>query len=128
MTIQFSRRLAFVGGVLAPLGETIRRWSTWRQYPPGLFDDYVMGAFLLYAAWLTGRDPRGGQRFLAAAWAFACGFGYYSFFGQLRSISLGEPDPAPIPTEWVAVVKGLAFALAILALALSLRRLPDADA
>ena len=31
MTIQFSRRLAIAFGILAPLGETIRRWSTWRE-------------------------------------------------------------------------------------------------
>lgn len=125
MNIQFSRRLAIIGGILAPLADTIRRWSTWREYPPSLFDDYIMGAFLLYAAWRTGKDVRGGQRYLAAAWAFACGFGYYSFFGQLLSLRSGERDPAPIASEWVAVIKGIAFALAIIALVVSLRRLPE---
>lgn len=127
MTIQFSRRLAVAGGILAPLGETIRRWSTWRDYPPNLFDDYLIGAFLLYAAWRTGRDVRSGQRFLAAAWAFACGMGYYSFFGQLQSLRLNEPDPAGIPSAWVAVIKGVAVALAIVALLVSLRRIPDGE-
>ena len=122
MTINFSRRLAIVGGILAPLGETIRRWSTWREYPPNFFDDYLMGAFLLYGAWRTGRDVRGGQRYLAAAWAFACGLGYYSFFGQLQSLRAGEPDPAPIASEWVLAIKGLALLLAITALAVSLKR------
>ena len=128
MTIQFSRWLAIIGGVLAPLGETIRRWSTWQQSPANLFDDYIMGAFLLYAAWRTGRDVRSGQRFLAAAWAFACGLGYYSFFGQLQSLRLGERDPAPISSEWVLVIKGVAVSLAILALVLSLRRMPEREA
>ena len=122
LTIQFSRRLAVAFGILAPLGETFRRWSTWREYPPNLFDDYIMGAFLLYGAWLTGRDVRGGQRFLAAAWAFTCGLGYYSFFGQLKSLSLNEVDPAPIPSEWVALIKGVGLALSLLALVISLRR------
>jgi len=125
MTIQFSRRLAIVGGILAPLAETIRRWSTWQQSPANLFDDYIMGAFLLYAAWRTGKDLRDGQRVLAAAWAFACGLGYYSFFGQLKSMRLGERDPAPISSEWVLVIKGLAVTLAVIALVVSLRRLPD---
>jgi len=88
MTIQFSRRLAIVGGILAPLAETIRRWSTWQQSPAALFDDYIIGAFLLYAAWRTGKDIRNGQRFLAAAWGFACGLGYASFFSQLDSLRL----------------------------------------
>ena len=123
--MQFSRRLAIVGGVLAPLAETLRRWSTWQQSPASLFDDYIMGAFLLYGAWLTAKDLRNGQRVLAAAWAFACGLGYYSFFGQLQSMRSGEPDPAPIASKWVLLIKGVAVALAIAALLVSLKRLPD---
>lgn len=125
MSIQFSRWLAIVGGILTPLAETIRRWSTWQESPHNLFDDYIMGAFLLYAAWRAGKDIYSGQRFLAAAWAFACGLGYYSFFGQLKGLRLGERDPAPISSEWVAVIKGIAVALAIVALLISLRRLPE---
>ena len=125
MTIQFSQRLAIVGGVLAPLAETVRRWSTWQQSPANLFDDYIMGAFLLYGAWRTSRDLRSGQRVLAAAWAFACGLGYYSFFGQLQSMRSGERDPAPIASKWVLLIKGVAVALAIAALLVSLKRLPD---
>ncbi|HZG53609.1 MAG TPA: hypothetical protein VEZ40_15885 [Pyrinomonadaceae bacterium] len=127
MTIQFSRRLAIAFGILAPLGETIRRWSTWREYPPNFFDDYILGAFLLYGAWRAGRDVRDGQRFLAAAWAYTCGIGYYSFFGQLKSLSLHEIDPAPIPSVWMAVIKGVGLALSLVALAISLRRLPGSQ-
>ena len=128
MTIQFSRRLAIVLGILAPLGETIRRWSTWKQAPANLFDDYIMGAFLLYGTWRTGKDLQSGQRVLAAAWAFACGFGYSSFFGQLQSLRLGEHDPAPIASGWVLLIKGVGFILAIIALVFSLKRLPDNEA
>ncbi len=127
MTIQFSRQLAIVAGILAPLGETIRRWNTWQDSPPNLFDDYIMGAFLLFGAWRTSKDTRSGQRFLAAAWAFACGFGYYSFFGQLKSFRLGERDPAPIASEWILLIKGIAVVLAITALVVSLRRLPETE-
>jgi hypothetical protein len=124
MTIQFSRRLAIVGGILTPLAETIRRWSTWQQSPAALFDDYIIGAFLLCAAWRTGKDIRNGQRFLAAAWGFACGLGYASFFSQLDSLRLGEQDPAAIPSECVLVIKGIAVTLAIIALVVSLKALP----
>ncbi|HEY0100169.1 MAG TPA: hypothetical protein VGB76_14565 [Pyrinomonadaceae bacterium] len=127
MTIRFSRRLAILFGILAPLGETVRRWSTWQENPPNLFDDYIMGAFLLYGAWRAGRDLRSGQRFLAAAWAFTCGLGYYSLFGQLKSWSLHEIDPAPIPSGWVLAIKGVGVALSVLALALSLRRTPESQ-
>ena len=122
-SLEFSRRLAYIGGVAAPLAETIRRWSTWQQTPANFFDDYLMGAFLIYAAWRTGRDPKTGQRFLCAAWAFACGLGYYSFFGQLQSLRQGEADPAPISSMSVLLIKGVAWALGILGLLLSLKRI-----
>lgn len=125
MTISFSRYLALVLGLATPVAETIRRWSTWRANPPALFDDYMLGAFLLYGAWRVGRDARTGQRFLAAAFAFMCGMAYYSFFGQLQNLRSGVPDPAPISSTWVAVIKGAGLALAVLGLALSLRRLPE---
>lgn len=125
MNIEFSRRLAIAGGILAPLAETIRRWHTWLESPANLFDDYIMGAFLLYAAWRVGKNAQDGQRFLAAAWAFACGLGYYSFFGQLKSLQAGEIDPAPIASEWILLIKGIVIALAIAALLISLKRLPE---
>ncbi|MFN2598304.1 MAG: hypothetical protein ABR563_14080 [Pyrinomonadaceae bacterium] len=95
MTSNFARWLAYVGGVLAPLAETVRRWHTWRENPSLLFDDYIIGALLIYGAWRAGRDARGGQRFLAAAWGFACGMGYASFCGQLYANAHGVADPAP---------------------------------
>jgi hypothetical protein len=127
MTINFARWLAYVGGILAPLAETVRRWSTWRDNPPALFDDYIIGALLIYGAWRTGRDAREGQRYLVAAWGFACGMGYASFFGQLYSNAQGTVDPAPISGYSVAIIKGFAWALSILALIASLRRLPAAQ-
>lgn len=125
LTIEFSRRLAYIGGVVTPLGETIRRWSTWQQNPANFFDDYLLGAFLIYGAWRTGRNVHEGQRFLVAAWGVACGLGYYSFFGQLQSLNMNEADPAPISSLWVAVIKGVAWAMAILALIVSLQRIRD---
>ena len=125
MTISFSRYLAVVLGLVTPVAETIRRWSTWRADPPALFDDYILGGFLLYGAWRVGRDARSGQRFLAAAFAFMCGMAYYSFFAQLHNLRSGVPDPAPISSTWVAVIKGIGLGLGLLGLVLSLRRLPE---
>ena len=124
----FSRRLAVIFGVLAPFGETIRRWDTWREWPPSFLDDYLMGALLLYAAFVSYREPRRGQRYLAAAWGFAIGLGYASFFGHLHellTVGLNAPDPAPIPHLWVTVIIGVGWLLCILALASTLKRLPD---
>ena len=127
LSIEFSRRLAYIAGIATPLAETIRRWSTWKQTPVNFFDDYLLGAFLIFGAWRTGRDVRSGRPILAAAWAFACGLGYYSFFGHLQSLSQNEPDPAPIPSVWVAVIKGVAWAIAILALVVTLKSSDDSE-
>lgn len=125
MKLSVSRYLAIIFGILTPLAETIRRWSTWRENPPALFDDYILGAFLLYGAWRVGRDARSGQRFLAAAWAFMCGMAYLSFFGQLYQNRLGIADPAPISSGWVAAIKGIGFAIGVTALILSLWPIPE---
>jgi hypothetical protein len=49
---------------------------------------------------------------------------YLSFFGQLHRLSIGEIDPAPIPSAWVAAIKGFGLALGVIALIMTLRRLP----
>jgi hypothetical protein len=126
MGMRFSRFLALTFGVLAPVGETVRRWSTWREYPPAIADDYLMGALLLWGAWAAGRDPRRGRAALATAWGFTCGLGYYSFFEQVRRNGLGEIDPAPIPSSWMAAIKGIGLVFAALALVLTLRSSDDA--
>ncbi len=127
MRISFSRYLAIIFGILTPLAATIRRWSILRESSLVLLDDYILGAFLLYGAWRVGKDARSGQRFLAAAWAYMCGVAYLSFFFQLHQISLGEHDPAPISSTWMAVIKGIGLALGVVALVVSLRRLPDSE-
>ena len=121
MTVSFSRRLALVFGLLLPVVETIRRWrqlgdlSVW----PIWLDDFLIGGFLLYAFWRTRQCASENRRFLAAAWGFTCGMGYLSFYGQITSLDV--VDPAPIPTEWVAVVKGVGLTLSVLALLGSLK-------
>lgn len=127
MTITFSRRLAMIFGVLAPLAETIRRWNQLDQLSvlPFWVDDYIMGAFLIYGAWRAKRDGRRGFGVLAAAWGFTCGMGYASFFSQLTL--LNQPDPAPISSGWVAVIKGVGSAMSVLALVACLRRLPESQ-
>jgi hypothetical protein len=118
---QFSRRLAVVFGVTLPILETLRRfpqlgdlgiWPLW-------LDDFLLAAFLLAGARMTSGARFHNAKYLAAAWGTACGMAYFSFFAQLQQLDL--PDPAPIPSSWVAVIKGTGFALAILALIGALR-------
>jgi hypothetical protein len=115
--MRFSRALAIIGGVVLPLAETFRRarqlgdpamWPFW-------LDDWIIGAFLLYGFWRT-RDPgTNGRPILAAAWGFACGMAYTSFFAQLAMLHF--PDPSGVPSSAIAAIKGMMLAVALAALA-----------
>ncbi len=118
MNITFSRRLALFLGVVLPVAETFRRWGT-GGFLPWWLDDYLIAAFLLYSVWRSREGTADGLRYLAAAWAFACGMGYMSFFGHLERIE--QPDPAPIPHVWVTVIIGIGWLLTIFGLVASLR-------
>ena len=119
--MRVSRILAILIGVLATLLDTIRRWSTWTEYPPAMLDDYLLGAILLYGVWRTGKDPVEGQRFLAAGWGVALGMVVLSFFGQIEGLLQGQSDPAPVSSEMVAVIKGIGLLIVIIGLVTCLK-------
>jgi hypothetical protein len=125
--LQFSRTLAIVGGVLLPVVETIRRWNQLGdiRMAPAWLDDYFVGAFLLYGAWRTRANATDGRGVLAAAWAFACGMGYSAFFSQL--VVIDRPDPSGVSPVAVVAAKGVALALAIAALIVTLRSKPERE-
>lgn len=127
MTIILSKNLAIVIGAITPLLETVRRWSTWQEDPPSFFDDFLLGGLLLYGAWRVSKEPVPGQRFLVAGWGVALGMVFMSFFGQLRMLREGTVDPAPISSEWVAVIKGIGFLIVILGFLTSLRKVSVAE-
>ena len=79
---QFSRRLAYVFGIALPILETVRRWSQLDDLAvwPIWLDDFLIGAGLLLGARLTADHRYSNARYLAAAWGFACGMAYPSFF------------------------------------------------
>jgi len=58
------------------------------------------------------------------AWGVSCGMGYGSFFNTV--LNLEVPDPGPLPTVAVALIKGVGLALAIAALIGALRPPPVA--
>jgi hypothetical protein len=125
--IRFSRYLAILLGVITPLLETVRRWSTWQENPAAFFDDYILGGLLLYGAWRVGRDEAGGQKFLTAAWGFAFGMVYSSFFWQLEQNRTGSVDPAPVSGELVLLVKGIGFILVITGFFTSLWKITESE-
>ena len=116
-----SRRLAVIAGVALPVLETMRRWhqlgdvAVW----PSWLDDWAIGIFLLYGAWRVSRDAGSGRPVLAAAWGFACGLGYASFFSQMGA--LNAMDPSGLTPTTMVFVKGAMLTLGIAALVATVR-------
>ena len=123
--LKLSRNLAVLLGIITPLLETYRRWSTWQSDPPSFFDDYILGGLLLFGAWQVTRNAKAGQKYLAAAWGFALGMVYGSFFYQLKLIGTAEPDPSGYSNELAVAVKGLGFLLVIAGFITSLMKVPE---
>lgn len=111
---------AFVGGILTPLLETVRRWHQMldSRYFISWFDDYMIGAFLFFAAWKTYKSVATGRKYLIASWGFATGMIFYSFFGQLQAIN--QSDPGPVSSSTVVLTKGVMFLICITSLVFSL--------
>ena len=118
----FARRLALLAGVVLPLGELARRWH--QLGDPRLFhawfDDFLIGAFLLYGAWRVRRDAVTGQASLAAAWGFTLAEAIASFFNGL----FGDADPTGASRTVVVAIKSVMLLLASAALVSVLRWQP----
>ena len=123
--LQFSRYLAIVAGVVLPCLETARRWQELSDLAllPFWLDDWIIAGFLLYGAWRTRAGQRDGRAALTAAWGFACGMAYSSFFSQLYELSM--PDPSGIQTTTVVAIKGIMLAVATVALIATLKSRAD---
>jgi len=111
----YSRNLALVFGIFLPLAETIRRWKqlTDLNYFMSWFDDYLLGGFLIFAAWKVFKYKEGGKVYLAAAWGVAVGALFLSAMGQVEYIRLNKADPAPVSSEAVLIIKAFFFLLSI---------------
>jgi hypothetical protein len=125
-SLKASIYLAITGGILLPILETYRRRHQILelQYFLHWFDDYLIGGFLLWAAWRAYNAHSHGQKYLCAAWGFATGMAFMSFFGQLEKINL--PDPSQVATPIVVLIKGFLFSLCIVGLVLALKN-PSVD-
>ena len=116
---RFSQRLAWVAGVVIPLGETIRRWGTWWDVPAAYLDDVIIGAFFLFGAWTSRRSVLVGARCLAAAYGCACGIGFLSLIFGVTSIN--QTDPAGVSGVTALIVKVAMVSLGLAGLVGALR-------
>jgi hypothetical protein len=116
--IAFNRWLAIVGGILVPGVEVLRRFHQLLDPSvlPFWMDDFLLGGFLLYGAWRTRHDVARGLPSLTAAWGFACGMGYSSFFGQLMDLQARPVDVSGVSGALAVTIKGIALAFGVVGL------------
>jgi hypothetical protein len=113
--------VAFAGGAILPILETIRRWQQLSDFRYFMywFDDYIIGAFLLIAAFRTFKAKSNGRLLLIAAWGFATGVALPSLVSQFEN--LNNPDPGPASSLTVAIVKAFMLFICVVCLALSVK-------
>jgi len=109
---------AYAMGVGLPLLEALRRKTNFETIS-GYVDDFIAGAFLLIAARAVSRGRPSGPVLLVAAWAVLCGGLYGSFFGQLGDTAALDVSGQARTT--VVAIKGVLYAISLVALVLSIR-------
>lgn len=109
---RFEVAAAYALGALLPILEVSRRRTNFGNLE-GYVDDFIAGGVLLFAAISVSRRRAYGPNLLAGAWGILCGGFYYSFFAQLRATAAS--DISGLPNGTVVVIKGIIFAIAIVA-------------
>lgn len=141
LTVALSRRLAVVGGLFLPIGETVRRWRELSGPIETLlpwFDDCVLGAILLITAWLSRPRARHAHHrlrarrssWLTAGWGFVCGAGFGSTLSQLNYIINpalhSDGDPSGMSNLSMVLIKTGLLGIGLIALIASMRGDPEA--
>ncbi len=116
--MRFELVAAYAMGIALPILEVLRRRTNFATIS-GYVDDFIAGGLLLYAARAVSRKQPRGPVLLVAAWAVLCGGLYGSFFHQVESGA--SHDVSGLANTTVVLVKGGLFAVALVALGLSLR-------
>ncbi len=116
--LRTSARMALLIGIVLPLAETVRRihqildlneFFNW-------FDDYLLGAIFVYAAYRALKKKNDAVSYLLAAWGIGVGGLFLSFMGQFTYYQPSSGDPGIFSTTLVAIVKGVILLYMIIGL------------
>ena len=105
------RICAVLLGLALMLGEAYRTWGADRPIPFWM-DDMIMGAALIAAAALVGRETVARRAFFTGAWGFNAGMLYSSFFSKLYDP--GAAAPGNFDLGVLTFLIGVAFAVSII--------------
>jgi hypothetical protein len=106
--LKTSAAMAAAMGIFLPLAETVRRINQVLHFEEffSWFDDYILGAVLLLAAYAVYKKKKNARAYLIAAWSLGVAALVLSFIGQLSYYNAGEDDPGIFSTSFVLLAKG----------------------
>ena len=113
--------LGYLLGIALPVLETMRRgFSHLQVNATTMFDDYIMGAFLLAACISWSLDKKNAKILFVIAWAYVLGVMNAAFWGHfeghLRDVAICDNDPAEVGA---IVFKGVIWLIALFCLVVS---------
>ena len=116
--LKSSAKMAIAMGILLPLAETIRRIHQIFDYREffSWFDDYILGAILLLAAYSVFKKVKNSAAYLIAAWGIGTGALFLSLLAQFKYYQSASGDPGVFSTTFVAVAKALILLYMIIGL------------
>jgi hypothetical protein len=115
--------MAVVMGIFLPLAETVRRSNQLLDLTRffNWFDDYILGAVLLWAVYEVKKNKNSSVSYLIAAWGFTTGALSLSFLSQFEYYRTSTGDPGIFSTTFVAIAKGLILAYMLVGLYLAIK-------
>jgi hypothetical protein len=120
--LKVSAKMAIALGIFLPVAETVRRINQNLDCKEFLswFDDYILGAILLTAAYLVFKTKK-KIAYLIAAWSVAALALLLSFIGQFSYYRTPAGDPGIFSTTFVAIAKGLILLYIVIGLTKTIR-------
>ena len=111
--------MAFAMGVFLPVAETIKRIHQILDYREffSWFDDYMLGAILLWSAYKVFNKHKNSVAYLIAAWGMGTGALSLSFLWEFTYNQKNSLDPGIFSTTFITVAKGLILAYMLIGLA-----------
>ena len=116
--------LALGFGAFLAIAEIVRNWGNWQAWPFWILDVVAAGA-LVWGGLRT--FSQGSPRLLSAAWGFAVGIFWMSFFCDTQALGQGAADTfarGPVPESLLTLIIGGMLLAAIAGLMMSLPRRP----
>ena len=116
--------LTYVMAFVFLVGETARRGIGYFSVnATTMIEDYLCGAFLLFAAWVWSKGYDIAPKMMAAAWAFATGGMFVPFAAHLEAWLRDETFRPDHPHTDIAsiILKGVILAVCLACLVVTLR-------